>query len=88
MGGYAPNLKNVVFEMDQVTRRRTVWAWKGNQPTAPPATSSRLTTVSDGDDDGDVQIRNADDEALDVNSNVGGMWDVDYVHKGVYSSQS
>ncbi|KAG8940260.1 hypothetical protein FRC00_013102, partial [Tulasnella sp. 408] len=76
MGGYAPNLKNVVFEMDQVTRRRTVWAWKGSKPAAPQPTSSRLTTVSDGDDDGDVRIRNAEDEALEANADVGGMWDV------------
>ncbi|KAG8920876.1 hypothetical protein FRC01_000553 [Tulasnella sp. 417] len=88
LGGYAPGLKSVVLEMDPHTRRRTIWTWKGSKPTAPQPTSSRLTTVSDGDDDGDVPIRNADDEALEVNANIGGMWNVEYVHKGAYTSQS
>lgn len=85
LGGFAPGLKSVVFDMDAVVRRRTIWTWKESASTAPQPTGSRFTTVSSGDEDGDVQIHNADEGTVEASSDVGGKWEVEYVDKGVYN---
>lgn len=68
-----------------MVRRRTIWTWKESISTAPQPTGSRFTTVSSGDEDGDVQIQNADEGFVEASSDVGGKWEVEYVDKGVYN---